>query len=82
MMESRDIMELAMQKHVHRQPNRCLPVITRRNSSMRILTFRYPVGSHGGADSHCSLSTCDRIKNESSTFITGSGNDVPEDPVS
>jgi len=48
---------------------------------MRILTFRFYVGSHGGEDWHWSVSGCDRIKDGSSTLIVRGGNDVPEEPV-
>jgi len=49
---------------------------------MKILTFRYYVSSHGGENSHWSVSGCRRINDGSSTFIISGGNDIPEDPVS
>ena len=50
---------------------------------MRILTFRFYVGSHGGEDSQWSVSGCRGIiKDGSSTFIISGGNEVPEDTVS
>jgi len=87
MLESTGIKELAMQKILTPVAKPLFAsltsrLITRRSRRMRILMFRFYVGSHGGEDWHWSVAGCDRVKDGSSTFNISGANDVPEDPVS